>query len=167
VKAPTWSSRIVLVTVAALLIAMFGFLFGRSTASVDETLVRLVRDLSESAGTSTVFAASLMAASCILAALIVPVIVTLVAVHAERKEESHDRQCRTVYPDGLPRGQHHLDSDESVHGRLACPAGQLTGRRHADGRRGHPAPPAARKRRRKRRRPRRRRTRHRGPIRKG
>ena len=153
-KAPRLQSHLVLAVAAAMLIALFGFLFGRSTVSVNESLVRMIQDLTESAGESTVVAASLLAGSCILAAVLIPLIVTLVAIYADRKDDGDVRQCRAVHPNCVPPGQKRLAPDDKICRRLSSPAGQHPARRSAD-------------RRRNRRRPRRRTNRHGGPRRDG
>jgi hypothetical protein len=162
VNSPRPSLHLIL-TAVALSIAMIGFLVGRGTANVNDSLVRLVRDLSESAGPSTTVAAAVLAGSCILAALIVPAVVVAAAIYADRREERQVRQCRRVYPEGLPPNQNCLDTPEDTHRGLPSPSGHLSCGRPADHRRGRPGPPASPRTHRRRRRSRHRAKRRRAP----
>ena len=117
---------ILIATGAAAILAAIGFLVGRGTASANESLISLVEDLAHSLGGSTVIAAALLAAASILAAVLVPLVVTVAALHADRKEEppiSHP-PCRTIHLEGLPSTQGRLDSHAGGHRHLPCPQRQ-------------------------------------------
>ena len=114
ITSPWWIAAL-----AGAVLALAGFTMGRSSASVNQSLLALVEDLSGSLGGSTVVAAALVAGSCILAAVLVPLTIALVATHAVRKEAPEVAVCRcgAILEDGPATTPRRLGPGKTDHRR--------------------------------------------------